>query len=312
MLSRHDKGACVANHSWRQAVSAGALALFSVVLLSHAAEAQPAFIYSARSDAGVLIVEGDGFGPGLSVVLDGFSMRVLSMTSHQIRATLPAVDPGSYRLVLRRWRVDVARFIVTIGAAGAQGPAGPAGPAGPTGPQGLPGLQGPPGPQGQQGPQGDGSVTPSNVVPGLRVVASNGQAVGSVVGVTKFSGTDPTVVARQDNGVWLALMVDSSNIQGFALPPMFLTPTCDGPAYALAESSPAPLFRLLQRSDWTVPTGFYPGDPVTVQSFVAYSPSGDPVHDCEPTLNTGWDQPMPAGPLVTVDLSSLPAPYKVQ
>ena len=245
-------------------VAIGVTAVCAVLSLSRPAEAEELFVVSAHPDVAsrVLRIDGDGFGKGLSVWLDGRDLKVLSVTAHEVLATLPSLAPGSYRLVVRRWRNDVARFIVTIGGAALSGTAGvigPAGPQGPKGPQGLQGLQGPQGLQGQQGSKGDqgpqglqgskgdqGPAGPAGPgASGLTVVASNKEVLGRVIGVTKASGSDPVIVARQDNGVWLAIPVDSQTIQVFSYPVLYLSQTCDGQAYAVVESNPVPLFRLL-------------------------------------------------------------------
>jgi len=305
----------VVKHTW-QSVAAGVMGLCGVFMVAGVAQAQSASIASAHADvaAGVLTLDGDGFGPGMTVVLDGTELRAHLVNSHELTVSLPSLAPGSYRVYLQRRHTDVARFVIAIGA---QGPAGPAGPAGAKGDPGLPGPAGPMGPMGPTGPQGSagpaGSTTSApGGLPGLSVVASNGQTLGTVVAVTKFSAFDPAVVARQDNGVWVAMLVDSETVQASAFPLMFKTLTCTGPAYAMAEGLPMPLFRMLQRFDPSSPNGFYPADPVQLQTFVAYSPSGDPAHDCQSTAGTGWDQPIAAGPMMTIDLTAFPAPYSVQ
>jgi len=66
----------------------------------------------------------------------------------------------------------------------------------------------------------------------------------------------------------------------------------------------------LQRVD-ADPLAFYPGNPVQVQAFQGLSYTRNPVM-CQPTLGTGWDAPAAAGPLQTIDLSSLSGPYAIQ
>lgn len=307
-------------HTW-QSIASGVMALCSVFLLSVAADAQPVSISAAHPDtaAGVLTINGDGFGSGMWASIDDQEVKILSVTAHQLRVSLPTLTPGSYRLAVRRWygRGDVARFIVVIGGgSGTQGPAGPAGPTGPMGPMGPMGPQGVAGPTGAQGPQGTqgpaGPTSGGGGLPGFSVVASNGTTVGTVVGVTKLSQFDPAVVARQDNGVWVVMQMDSQTIQASAGPLMFLTANCSGQAYAMIDSTPTPLFRQVQRFDQDSPTGFYPGDPITSQTFVAFSPSGDIVNDCESTANSFWAQAFATGPAVTIDLTQFPAPYHIQ
>lgn len=131
-------------------------------------------IHEAHADleAGVLIIEGEGFGRRIPrVTLDHQALAVLSSSPTQILAVLPPIVPGAYRLtVLTRKGKDHEDTIdITIGTigpsgpegppgpaglqglAGVAGPAGAAGPAGPEGPVGPAGLPGPAGPQGAQG-----------------------------------------------------------------------------------------------------------------------------------------------------------------
>jgi trimeric autotransporter adhesin len=77
------------------------------------------------------------------VYLDGELLTLLSSSSTQIVATMPALPAGSFRLV-----VGTGVFDVTNGAVGPAGATGPAGPQGPTG------AKGPAGPIGPQGPAG--------------------------------------------------------------------------------------------------------------------------------------------------------------
>ena len=119
------------------------------------------------------------------------------------------------------------------------------------------------------------------------------------------------IVGRQDNVVWLAVLVDSEGIQSLSFPVLFKSASCDGQPYAIAENSPVPLFRLLQRTGSTSGSGFYPGNPVVTDTFQGYSATGNPA-DCQPTLNSGWDVPLPAGPLQTIDLTPFPAPFTIR
>ena len=104
-----------------------------VGLRSRPAAADSLSVVSAHPNtaAGVLVIDGSGFKPGLHVSVNGVELKVLSVNAHEIRVALPPLAPGSYRMVVRQWRDDVARFIVAIG-----------GGSGYAGPQGLQGLQG--------------------------------------------------------------------------------------------------------------------------------------------------------------------------
>jgi hypothetical protein len=73
-----------------------------------------------------------------AVYLDGVLLTLVSSSSTQIVASMPALPAGSFRLT-----VGAGVFDVTNGAIGPAGPAGPPGakgPAGPTGPQGPAGT----------------------------------------------------------------------------------------------------------------------------------------------------------------------------
>jgi hypothetical protein len=74
------------------------------------------------------------------VYLDGEQLTLVSSSSTQIMATMPALPAGSFRLV-----VGAGVFDVTNGAVGPAGPQGPTGPTGATGPAGPTGPQGPAG-----------------------------------------------------------------------------------------------------------------------------------------------------------------------
>ena len=128
-------------------------------------------------------------------------------------------------------------------------------------------------------------------------MSASGQTLGTIVGVTKFNGSDPATAVRNDNGVWVAIQVDSANILSGAFPIFYLDATCTSQPYAMAENAPGnpvPLFRALQRID-SEPVAFYPGNPVQVLSFQGLSFSRSPVV-CQPTLGTGWDAPGPRWP----------------
>jgi Collagen triple helix repeat (20 copies) len=301
----------------------------AVVLLARPAAADSMSVVSAQpnSASGVLVINGYGFRTDTYVSVNDVELKVLSIKAQEIRAALPPLAPGSYRLAVHHKWGDSARFIVTIGGTGSgpqgpQGPAGPsgavgakgpAGPTGPQGPQGLQGLQGLQGPKGEKGDQGPAGPTTQVSGGGLTVVSASGQTLGTVVGVTKFNGSDPATVVRKENGIWVAIQVDSVNMLSGAFPILYLDSLCQGQAYAMLEndpSSPAPLFRSLQRIDGDL-VAFYPGNPVQVQSFQGYSLTRDPV-DCHATLHTGWDAPAAAGPLKTIDVSNLSGPFTVQ
>jgi len=95
-------------------------------------------------------------GPSI-VHLDGTALTLISSSSTQIVADLPAAALGAGTFQLTVNNGISASFDVTIGTVGSQGPAGPTGPAGAQGPKGATGATGPqgtPGPTGSQGPAG--------------------------------------------------------------------------------------------------------------------------------------------------------------
>jgi len=300
----------------------------AVVVLASPVAADWLAIKAAHPNGGVLVIDGHGFRKDVDVSVNEVDLKVLSVTATEIRAALPSLAPGTYRLAIRQWRNEVARFYVAVGGGGgSQGPQGPAGPMGPMGPVGPAGAMGPKGAtgatgaQGLQGLKGDkgdkgdtGPAGPAGSGSGLSIMSAQGQRLGSVVGVTKFNGSDPATVVRNENGVWLAIQVDSQNIVSGAFPILFKDASCSGQAYAMTENavtSAPPVFRAMQKIEASV--GFYAGDPVAPQDFVAYSFTRTPsAADCYATaVQDGWS-PASAGPLKTIDLTNLSGPFKAQ
>jgi hypothetical protein len=281
-----------------------------MLLLSARVKGEQLLVTSAHPDtaSGVLVIDGSGFTPGASVELEGASLKVISLTSHELKTKLPPLKPGTYRLNVRQWYDDVARFVVTIGGSNTGGPAGPKGETGsmgPVGPQGPAGATGAMGPAGPKGPAGTG----------LQVVAANGQPLGIVVSVTKFNGNDPVFVARQDQGTWVTLSVDTSGVITGSFPIFYSDASCLGQAYAMFESNPAPLFRLVQRMTANDTTAFYPGNPAQTLSFPAMKME-DPMSPgstlCVTTADYGWTGPQYVGPLQTIDISQFTGPFTIQ
>ncbi|MGE0359160.1 MAG: hypothetical protein AB7H93_00190 [Vicinamibacterales bacterium] len=179
-----------------------------------------------------------------------------------------------------------------VGATGAAGPMGPAGVAGPAGPQGV---------QGEQGPQGPAGSA------GLPVVAANGNPFAVLV---SFEPGGTTRVALQRGGVWLtAPMSHDGALYAMSTNALFLTPDCSGQGYLPLDTNPAPLLRSLLYPGGS--TAYYAGAPAAVQSFVSMA-ALDGSLGCTATLNTGWDQPMLAGPLGTIDMQAFPGPFRIQ
>ena len=151
--------------------------------------------------------------------------------------------------------------------------------------------------------------------PALTIVAANGVVVGTVVGVTKLFGSDPTMVARQDNGTWITLPVDSEGVRTGSFPIFFTGDGCSGTAYAYFESSPAPLFRMVQRMTASDTVGFYPAGAVQELSFPAmqiedFNNPGTKI--CVSAPANGWGGLLTVGLLQTIDLSQFPGPLTVK
>lgn len=283
-------------------------------MISSSVRADDTSIRSAHPSvaAGQLVIDGSGFKTGVHVWLNGSELKLLSVKPNEIRVKLPELDPGNYRLILEHWKDErwsgqPRSFIVTIGSggSGSPGPAGPQGPAGLPGPAGPRGAQGPQGATGPQGPKGDpGSAGTGS---GFSVIAANGATLGSVVGVR----ADSTIVARQQQGVWLGIPVDANGVVPMALVALYAGSSCDTPPYVPLDTNPAPMFRSLQRADRADQTAYYAGSAIQVQTFATLSPLGHP-ETCYPAVDFGWGAPVLAGPLMTFDLSQFPAPYTVK
>ncbi len=124
----------------------------AVVVLASPVAADWLAIKAAHPNGGVLVIDGHGFRKDVDVSVNEVDLKVLSVTATEIRAALPSLTPGTYRLAIRQWRNEVARFYVTVGGGGgSQGPQGPQGPAGPVGPMGPTGPAGAVGARGSHG-----------------------------------------------------------------------------------------------------------------------------------------------------------------
>ncbi len=137
----------------------------SLVAAAQAAAAQTAYaqtfrVTSTRQDpaTGHLVIAGTGFRPDVVAALNGARLTLVSVLGHELRAVMPTLAPGTYRLAVDQRRADTQRFVVTVGGTGGgngvPGPPGPAGPMGPMGPQGPAGVAGPAGPAGPAGAAG--------------------------------------------------------------------------------------------------------------------------------------------------------------
>jgi hypothetical protein len=302
------------------------VAICGQLLAASPVSAEQFVVNSARQDGNQLIVNGTGFRPGTSLTLSGKVLRVLSVQSKEVRAELPAMLPGSYRLVVYHPWSDVRQFYVTIGGGGSNsgGGSGPAGPTGPTGPAGPMGLQGPQGPQGPKGATGatgaagadgaagatgpTGAQGPTGLAGangGFTIVAHNDAVFGTVL-----SAGPPAMVAVADNGVWLSAPVNSNGLVAMTFPALYTDSNCGSPAFVPLETNPAPFFRLLQALNDGDQTAYYAGEPSSVMTFASMSPLGHP-ESCESTAGT-WDAPVLAGPQRTFDMAPFPAPLRVR
>jgi hypothetical protein len=132
-----------------------------------------------------------------NVVLGGVQVAA---TGTQLTALMPALPPGTYRLMIssRSSGSDrTATFELTIGttgpkgetgATGADGPIGPKGDTGDTGPQGA---KGDPGPEGPAGPAGAIGLTGARGVPG----PPGAPGPSGVVALTTLTGALPSSIA---------------------------------------------------------------------------------------------------------------------
>ena len=276
--------------------TAQSLAAAARAAADQSAATQPFRITSTRTDpsTGQLVIVGTGFRPDVVVKLNSARLGVVSVLSHEVRAEMPALLPGSYRLLVDQRRHAAQQFVVTIGVGGSDDGGGVPGPPGPAGPQGPMGPQGPAGPAGASG--------------GLTVLAANGATFGTLI---NFALGQPSVVALQDNGVWLGAQVDSSGVAPVSYYALYADDLCGTAPFVPLSSNPAPLLRLLQTTNPGDTTGYYAGNPLQVRAFASLSPLGHP-EQCQSAVNTGWDQPMLAGPARTFDLSPFPAPFVIK
>lgn len=168
---------------------------------------------TVSADQSTLFVTGANLGSRPLVILGNFVLGgvQVSATGRQLTALMPALSPGTYRLMILRGSGSdrSGTFVLTLGttgpkgetgATGADGPIGPKGDPGDTGPQGAkgdPGPQGPTGPPGPAGPQGPAGPTGSIGVAGARGAPGLPGAPGppGVVALTTLTGALPLSIA---------------------------------------------------------------------------------------------------------------------
>jgi IPT/TIG domain len=136
----HSTAACSgARAIGRKVMNGKTLLLFAASLVAYG---QTPVVRSAivNSTTNQITIAGSSLLPtsGSPVVyLDGELLTLVSSSSTQIVATMPALPAGSFRLVVGSGVFDVTNGAVgPAGPAGATGATGPAGPAGPQGPSG--------------------------------------------------------------------------------------------------------------------------------------------------------------------------------
>jgi hypothetical protein len=140
------------------------------------------------------------------------------------------------------------------------------------------------------------------------VIAANGATVGWLIDATPGAGS---VVARDELGVWLAVPIGASGVLPTSFPALYADAACATPAFVPLDSTGWSLLRLLQVVNAGDSTGYFAGDPVAVRTFEGMSPLGRP-DLCESAAAWGWNQPTVTGPVRTLDLSGLPAPYTIK
>ncbi len=120
---------------------------------------------SVSADQSMLLVRGTGFGSAPAVYLDGMLLGGIAVNASgtQVTAIMPALQPGSYLLMVQRNRMRrdddddgarVASFVLAVGAVGPNGEKGDKGDKGDQGDKGDKGDQGIQGVKGDQGLQG--------------------------------------------------------------------------------------------------------------------------------------------------------------
>lgn len=152
---------------------------------------------TVSADQSTLFVEGINF-QGVSASLAGIPLGGVQVdpTGRHMIALMPALQPGSYRLVVAnssKW----CEFELTIGGAGPAGPTGPTGPMGPTGANGTNGtngVDGAQGPTGPTGPAGIGLPGPAGPTGATGATGPEGPA-GVTAAYTGWIGSTATVKA---------------------------------------------------------------------------------------------------------------------
>src|SRR3954451_23425991 len=119
---------------------------------------------AVSADQSMLFVDGANF-QGASATLAGMPLGGIQVdaTGQHLLAVMPALSPGSYRLVITNGsKTCEFALAVTSNAPAASTASGATGPTGPTGPTGATGATGPTGPKGPTGPMGPtGAVGPA-------------------------------------------------------------------------------------------------------------------------------------------------------
>jgi len=160
------------------------------------------------ADQTILFISGRNLDRTATVILGNFVLGgvQVSPAGDQLTALMPAVGPGTYRLVIVRRSSDgsskAATADVTVGAVGPRGPQGEVGPRGPQGEIGLTGPDGPQGVQGIQGPIGPiGPIGPTGAIGPIGPAGPQGatgpQGADGASGVSVVALTGPIAAPVQ-------------------------------------------------------------------------------------------------------------------
>lgn len=331
-------------------------ALLSAVLMfaTGTAFADQFLIFSARHDATTseVVLIGAGFRSDMRILLNGATLPSGKVSSAEMRARLPKLVPGTYRLVIDQRRGSSQRFMMTVmptvtdGGTGGGGVPGPAGPMGPMGPQGPAGVAGPAGPAGLQGIRGltgtngvAGPAGPTGPVgatgaagpvgpagpqgaPGAQGPAGTPGAAASGGGTVRAANgsTLGVVVSFQPGGATLVGLQEQGIALVVPVTPDGIQPTSYLSLYADAACATAPYIPL----DTNPAPFFRLLQTVHAGDVVGYY-AGNPMTE-RPSLgmsplghpeecvpaSDGWERSMLVGPQRTLDLTRFPAPFRIQ
>ena len=89
----------------------------AVVVLASPVAADWLAIKAAHPNGGVLVIDGHGFRKDVDVSVNEVDLKVLSVTATEIRAALPSLTPGTYRLASgeTKWRASTSPLVAAAG-----------------------------------------------------------------------------------------------------------------------------------------------------------------------------------------------------